>query len=250
MPQMADTDKLFDYYNKHNHGNTILSGLVLNERGYERALDVNCEMICLGVSASETHSMKNTGKSVNDALNSILISAKDALDKKIKIQCSIQSAFGCGFEGKIDEKRIIDIAKIYIDNGIPNISLADTAGHAYPEQVNRIIAEIKTLSPNTEITVHFHNTYGLGIANCYTAINEGAEYIETAFGGLGGCPFTKVAAGNVCTEDLIYSLNKTENPTSIDIKNIIEVAKSAEKFFEKPMQGYVYQLNHQYRKHP
>lgn len=242
MPQMADTDKLFDYYNKHNHGNTILSGLVLNQRGYERALDVNCEMICLGVSASETHSMKNTGKSVNDALNSILISAKDALDKKIKIQCSIQSAFGCGFEGKIDEKRIIDIAKIYIDNGIPNISLADTAGHAYPEQVNRIIAEIKTLSPNTEITVHFHNTYGLGIANCYTAINEGAEYIETAFGGLGGCPFTKVAAGNVCTEDLIYSLNKTENPTSIDIKNIIEVAKSAEKFFEKPMQGYVYQL--------
>jgi hydroxymethylglutaryl-CoA lyase len=241
VPQMADTDKLFKYYAENKPTKpVILSGLVLNKRGYERALDVDCPMICLGVSASETHSMKNTGKSVDDALNTILESALDALDKKRNIQCSIQSAFGCGFEGRIDEEKVYSIARKYIDNAIPNISLADTGGHAHPEQVKRIISTIKEMSPETAITVHFHNTYGVGMANTLTAINEGADYLETAFAGLGGCPFTKVAAGNVCTEDLVHTINRMSQPTEIKINRIIEVAKEAASFFEKPLEGYVY----------
>ncbi len=239
MPQMADTDKLFKHY-EGKSGETILSGLVLNAKGYERALACGCEMICFGVSASETHSMKNTGKTTDDALNTIINSAKLAMSDGKKIQCSIQSAFGCGFEGKIDETRVINIAKRYFDNGITNISLADTAGHAYPEQVKRLISEIKGYNENIAITVHFHNTYGLGLANCYYAIESGAEYLETAFGGLGGCPFTKVAAGNVCTEDLIYSLNRENKLIDCDLDKIIEVTKEAENFFGKTLEGYVY----------
>jgi len=239
MPQMADTDKLFEYF-AGKAGETILSSLVLNSKGYERALACGCDMICFGVSASETHSQKNTGKSTEDALNMIIESAKLAINDGKKVQCSIQSAFGCGFEGKIDEVKVINIAKKYIDNGIKNISLADTAGHAYPEQVTRLIGAIKKYYSDTAITVHFHNTYGLGITNCYYAIEAGAEYIETAFAGLGGCPFTKVAAGNVCTEDLIYSLNRENEIISIDNSKIIEVTKEAEKFFDKTLEGYIY----------
>jgi hydroxymethylglutaryl-CoA lyase len=239
MPQMADTDKLFEHFIGKS-GATILSGLVLNARGYERAVACGCEMICFGVSASETHSMKNTRKTTEEALTTIIESAKQAIDDGKKVQCSIQSAFGCGFEGKIDENRVVDIAKRYVDNGIFNISLADTAGHAYPEQVKRLISKIKEYNENVAITVHFHNTFGLGITNCYYAIESGAEYIETAFGGLGGCPFTKVAAGNVCTEDLIYSLNRENKIIDCDINQIIEVTRKAETFFDKTLEGYIY----------
>jgi len=239
VPQMSDTDLLFKYYNAKNIS-TKFSGLALNEAGYLRALNCGCKMICFGVSASETHSQKNTGKSVNESLESIAKSAKLALSQGMKIQASIQSAFGCGFEGYINENKVIEMSIYYADNGITNISLADTAGHAYPEQVKRIIAKIKSLLPNIDIAVHFHNTYGMGIANCFTAISEGAQYLETAFGGLGGCPFTKVAAGNVCTEDLVHSLNRSEAKTNIDINPIIDVTKSATKYFEKEFQGLVY----------
>lgn len=241
VPQMADTDELFRHYS-NKKTDTVFSGLVLNARGYERALECACPMVCFGVSASETHSLKNTGKSTDDALAQILDSAKQAdRDGKI-IQCSIQSAFGCGFEGKIDEQRVLDIAQKYIDNGIRNISLADTAGHAYPDLIKRMISRIKAMDGNISITVHFHNTYGLGIANCFAAVDSGAEYIETAFAGLGGCPFTKVAAGNVCTEDLVHSLNREQKTVDVDIDKIIEISKQAELFFEKPLEGYVYKV--------
>ncbi len=239
VPQMADSDRLFQFFTSKHH-KTIFSGLILNEKGYERAMLCNVDMICMGVSASNTHSLKNTGMDTEEATKRICELAKTALNAGKYVQCSVQSAFGCGFEGKIDENVVYEIVRKYIENGIKNISLADTAGHAYPEQVKRMMSNIKTAFPESTINVHFHNTYGLGIANCYTAIDEGAEIIETAFGGLGGCPFTKVAAGNVCTEDLIHSLNRENNAYEIDIQKIISVSKEAEILFNKKLEGYVY----------
>ena len=196
-------------------GHAVYSGLVLNEKGLDRALACGVEMVCLGVSASETHSRKNTGMGTAEATERIVATAKKAVEAGRKVQVSVQSAFGCGFEGFVPEERVLDIARAYVDAGLLTIALADTAGHAYPEQVERLYGKLLALHPGIEAACHLHDTYGAGMANIYAALRAGAVSLESSFAGLGGCPFTKVAAGNVATEDLVHTLQRTgSGPTS------------------------------------
>lgn len=242
VPQMADTDKLFNYFNlkEHKPEKTILSGLILNEKGASRALECGVDLVCMGVSASNTHSLKNTGMSREEATTRIINIAKDLMNKGLNVQTSVQSAFGCGFEGYINPDIVIDIVKQYLDAGLRNISLADTAGHAYPSQVEELYGRILEFDKDLQLACHFHNTYGLGLANCYSALRTGVTIVETAFGGLGGCPFTKLSAGNVCTEDFIHSINRENIRSDIKINQIIELTKEAEVFFNKSLPGYIY----------
>ena len=238
VPTMADTDAIFKHYSeKGKPENVVLSGLVLNEKGLERGLACGVDMFCMGVSASETHSKKNTGMSTLEALDRIIATAKNAKSVGKEIQVSVQSAFGCGFEGKIPEERVIGIIEKYLENDIKLISLADTAGHAFPAQVEKLITEIYKLSDDIKLAVHFHDTYGLGIANCYTSYTLGVRYFESAFAGLGGCPFTAKASGNVCTEDLINMFNRMGIRNDIALNGIIDVAKEAETFFNRELPG-------------
>lgn len=242
MPQMADTDELFTELQSRNTKpeNTVLSGLVLNERGLDRAMKCGVDMICFGVSASETHSMKNTGMGVNDAVTRIITMAKQAIADGKKIQVSVQSAFGCGFEGDIKEQNVYSIVEKYIEAGIRNISLADTAGFANPVQVERMYYKVFEMSDDLELACHFHNTYGMGIANCYAAYKAGVQYYEAAFGGLGGCPFTKKAAGNVPTEDLVEMFQNFGLIKHINLPELVELAKSVSTYFDRELPGYVY----------
>jgi hydroxymethylglutaryl-CoA lyase len=239
VPTMADTDKLFEFFSnpENKPEKIILSGLVLNEKGLERGINCGVEMFCMGVSASETHSKKNTGMSTDEALIRIIAMAKNSIESGKKVQVSVQSAFGCGFEGKIPEEKVLNIISKYIESGIKNISLADTAGHAYPEQVESMIIAINKLNASVNITCHFHDTYGLGIANCLTAYNNGITSFESAFAGLGGCPFTAKASGNVCTEDLVNMFIKMNLREDINIEKIIDVSKDAESFFQRELPG-------------
>jgi hydroxymethylglutaryl-CoA lyase len=240
--QMSDTDDLFQsiWESGKKPENTVLSALVLNRKGLERGMKVNVEMFCMGVSASETHSKKNTGKTTEQAIDDIIPMAKDALSEGKKVQVSVQSAFGCGFEGKIDENRVYSIVDKYLNAGLKNISLADTAGHAKPEQVERMFAKIFDMDNSIEAACHFHDTYGYGMANIETAINTGVKYIETAFGGLGGCPFTKSPSGNVPTEDFIYELQQKGYRKDIDINKIIKTANHMANFLIRDLPGKVY----------
>ena len=139
VPQMADTDELFRRLSaRPDAGSGVLSGLVLNEKGLDRALSCGVELVCMGVSASDTHSRKNTGMGTEEATRRILATAKKAVEAGRAVQVSVQSAFGCGFEGPVPEERVLSIVKEYLDAGLRRISLADTAGHAYPEQVERL----------------------------------------------------------------------------------------------------------------
>ena len=244
LPQMADTDEIFAELNTRNDlpKNVKFSALILNEKGLERALKANVEMICMGVSASETHSKKNTGMTTSEALERIIAIAKTAMQEGKEVQVSVQSAFGCGYEGEIPEDRVYRIVERYFSEGIKKISLADTSGYAFPSKVERMFRTIQKMEPNAEFACHFHNTYGLGIVNSYVAIQNGVKYIETAFGGLGGCPFTKQPAGNVCTEDFVYMLQKMGLRKDIDIGKIISVTKYACGFFMKDLPGYVYKV--------
>ncbi|MBK9795738.1 MAG: hydroxymethylglutaryl-CoA lyase [Holophagaceae bacterium] len=239
MPQMADTDELFRILAKETHG-ALLSGLVLNEKGLARALDVGVPLICLGVSASETHSRKNTGMGTEEATGRVIAMALEAKAAGRQVQVSVQSAFGCGFEGAIGEDRVLGIVVAYLEAGLTAISLADTAGHAHPEQVRRYVRRILGLHPGAEVTAHIHDTYGLGMASVYAAMEAGARTIETSFGGLGGCPFTKVAAGNVPTEDLVHGLQRTGQRLDIDLVSLVGVTKDVAKHFGRELPGCVY----------
>ena len=240
--QMSDTDELFQsiWQSGKKKENTILSALVLNRKGLERGMKVNVEMFCMGVSASETHSKKNTGKTSKQALDDIIPIALDALSEGKKVQVSVQSAFGCGFEGKIDENNVYSIVDKYLNVGLRNISLADTAGHAKPEQVERMFSKIFDMDNTIEAACHFHDTYGYGMVNIETAINTGVKYIETAFGGLGGCPFTKLPSGNVPTEDFVYELQQKGYRKDIDINKIIKTANHMANFLVRDLPGKIY----------
>jgi hydroxymethylglutaryl-CoA lyase len=242
VPQMADTDALFKFFAEAGRKpeNVILSGFVLNEKGLERGLTCNVEMFCMGVSASETHSQKNTGMSVNEATERIITTAKLALNANKKVQVSVQSAFGCGFEGHMQQEKVLEIVKRYLDSGLRNISLADTAGHATPEAVEKMFNEIFKLDSSVECTCHFHNTYGLGLANCYTALKVGVKYFESSVAGLGGCPFTKVASGNICTEDFVHYLQRAGQRTDIKLDVLITIARNISEFFQRELPGLVY----------
>ena len=239
VPQMADTDALFRHFAGNKPANVILSGLVLNEKGLERGLACGVEMFCMGVSASETHSLKNTGMTTAEALGRIVPMAKQAMAAGKRIQVSVQSAFGCGFEGPIEQQKVLDIVKSYLSAGIRNISLADTAGHAHPQQVEDLYGAIRELDPDIELACHFHNTYGLGLANCYAALRSGVTYFESAFGGLGGCPFTKLPAGNVSTEDLVHSLQRMGLRKDIKLDVLLNVARQVSAFFNRELPGFI-----------
>lgn len=242
MPQMADTDQLFEEIRniKDLPNDLVLTALVLNEKGLERAIEAKVDKVLMGVSASETHSMKNTKMTVAEATQRIIAMAKDCKQNGRDVQVSVQSAFGCGFEGKIPLERVLSIVEKYLENNLTNISLADTAGHANPNMVKEYFESIKKLDENVELACHFHNTYGMGMVNIQAAIDCGVKYIETSFGGLGGCPFTKVPAGNVATEDLVHYLWRQGYEIDIKLDILIELAKDVENYLGYKLPGYVY----------
>jgi len=242
VPQMADTDQLFAYFMQADRkpAKAILSALVLNEKGLERGLACGVEMFCMGVSASETHSRKNTGMGMSEALDRIIAMAKNAQAAKKQVQVSVQSAFGCGYEGVVPEGRVIEIVGRYRAAGIRNISLADTAGHATPDRVERMFSAIHSLDNEIDCACHFHDTYGLGLANCCAALRTGVKYFESSFAGLGGCPFTAIAGGNVCTEDLVHLLQRMNLRRDMKLDPLIQIAKEASQFFKRDLPGVIY----------
>ncbi len=240
VPQMADTDELVRRLVADRPARGVLSGLVLNERGLERALACGVDLVCLGASASDTHSRKNTGMGTEEATRRIIATAQAALAAGKPVQLSVQSAFGCGFEGDIPEERVLGMVAEYLQAGLSNISLADTAGHAHPSQVERLFGAIAELDAEVEFTCHFHNTYGLGMANVFAALRAGVSVIETSFAGLGGCPFTRVAAGNVATEDVVHALQRQGDRLDIDLHALIDLARHIAGHFARDLPGFVY----------
>ena len=198
-------------------------------------------MFCMGVSASETHSRKNAGMGVGEATERIIAMAREAGAAGKRVQVSVQSAFGCGYEGNVPQERVLGIVRRYCDAGLKNISLADTAGHAVPDQVERMFSAVAASGgADLDMTCHFHNTYGLGLVNAYAALKAGAGTCESSVAGLGGCPFTKIAGGNVCTEDLVHMLRNMGFRRDVKLDRIVGVAQDMAKFFGRELPGTVY----------
>jgi hydroxymethylglutaryl-CoA lyase len=241
VPQMADTDELFRRLSgASSPKGVVLTGLVLNEKGLERGIACGVDYFCMGVSASDTHSRKNTGMTTIDATNRITAMGRQAVAAGKRVQVSVQSAFGCGFEGAIPESRVVDIVGRFVDAGLTTVSLADSSGHADPDQVEAMIGAVRAVGAAIDITCHFHNTFGMGLANVYAAYRAGVRTFEAGFGGLGGCPFVALAAGNVCTEDVVHMFQRWNLRRDIDVAMISEVTKDAAAFFQKALPGTIH----------
>jgi hydroxymethylglutaryl-CoA lyase len=177
---------------------------------------------------------------VAEANRRIVEMARTALAAGQRVQVSVQSAFGCGYEGPVPPERVVAIVASFLDAGLVNLSLADTAGHATPDAVEALYARLLALAPEAQWTCHFHNTYGLALANCYAARRVGVSTFETSVGGLGGCPFTRVAGGNTCTEDLVHAFQRDGLRADIRLAALVEVARSAGRYLGRDLDGSVY----------
>lgn len=242
VPQMADTGDLFRHFAAARPAAVRgkLSALVLNEKGLERGLEAGVAYFCMGVSASETHSRKNTGMGTSEAIERITAMAKQARAAGAVVQLSVQSAFGCGFEGRVPETRVRQIVTRFLHEGFLTISLADTAGHATPQQVRRLYGAILKEAPDAICACHFHDTYGAAMANACAALESGVRSFESAVGGLGGCPFTALAGANLCTEDFVHLLQREGLRQDVDLHALTEVARAAEQFVGRPLPGLVH----------
>ena len=237
VPQMADAEAVCVGVRKKE--GVIYSGLVLNVKGVERAIKSGLNHVAISMSASNTHSRKNANKSIQESLIEFAEMARIAKEGGLTVRGGIQCAFGCRYEGKISEQFVIDLAKQHLDLGIDELSLADSTGMGNPVQMKRIMSQIVPLAGNLPVILHLHDTEGKGIANMIAAIECGVNYFDTAFGGLGGCPFIKGATGNIATEDVVHCLHQMGYETGINNLKMIELAKEIEFFLGRKLPGKV-----------
>ena len=215
VPQMADTDALCEAMPRKP--GVTYTALVLNGSGLDRALAVRLEHLSISISASETHSRKNTNRSVDEARAAITPVIARALSEGVTVRAGIQSALGCGFEGRIDPARVIAIAREFAAIGVQEINIADTAGLANPVQVYDLCRKLQDATgPDVALSLHLHDTRGLGLANMLAGLQAGVRIFDAAMGGLGGCPFVPEATGNIATEDLAFACEEMGLATGID----------------------------------
>mgnify|MGYP001192793601 FL=1 len=242
IPQLADAETILSKVNRSS--DTILAALVPNSRGALRAVEAKLDQIVVFLSASESHNKKNVNRSVDESLQGFREIADIAGKNSIPIQGDIATAFGCPFEGNISPKKLANISKEYKQMGFEGVTLGDTTGMATPVVVTDAINAIRDNVPDFNITLHFHNTRGVGLANVMTGLNEGITDYESCFGGMGGCPFAPNATGNICSEDLIYLLHEMGIETGIDLDRTIGIAKKVESLVGHKLPGQVMRAGH------
>lgn len=215
VPQMADTDALCERLTRKP--GVTYTALVLNGAGLDRALAVGLEHLSISVSASETHSRKNTNRGVEAARSAILPVIERALAAGVTVRAGIQSALGCAYDWRIDADRVVAIARDFARIGAQEINIADTAGLGNPRQVHALCRRLAdALGPGVALSLHLHDTRGLGLANMLAGIEAGVRIFDAALGGLGGCPFVPGATGNIATEDAAFACAEIGLRTGID----------------------------------
>ncbi len=238
VPQMADAEEVMAKVSRVD--GLSLTGLALNLRGVERAIEAGCDEVRYVIVASETFSQKNQGASVEESLKIFENVAGRVTGAGLKISAVIAAAFGCPFEGEIAIGQVATCADRLSAAGANEIVLADTIGCAVPNQIaERIDAVREVVGAGVPLGCHFHNTRNTGIANAAAAVLAGVRLLDSSVGGIGGCPFAPRATGNIATEDLGYLLRNMGYETGIDLDGLIDVAEWTESFFDAPLPGQV-----------
>ncbi|NRB52075.1 MAG: hydroxymethylglutaryl-CoA lyase [Saprospiraceae bacterium] len=240
VPQMADADTLCLQLKKRE--GIVYSGLVLNLKGVERGLAAGLDHLACSISASNTHSQKNARKTLAEAKSAFKEMVKVSQAGSAKVRGGIQCAFGCRYEGKIAEAHVLDMVKHHLDQGIDELALADSTGMANPRQMRDLMGKVVELAKGKPVILHLHNTENKGLANVFAALEAGVKYFDTAFGGLGGCPFIKSATGNIATEDTAHMLHQMGYETGIDIGKLAVISEELQTYLGHELQGQLYKL--------
>ena len=217
----------------------VYSALVPNAKGAERALSCDVDELNLVMSASESHNRSNLNRSTAQSLEGFVEVMRAVKGSRARVNGSVSTAFGCPFEGDVPQERVLGFVERYLELGLHGITLADTTGMAHPRQVAALTAEVLRRFPGAELTLHFHNTRGMGLANVVASLDAGAVRFDASLGGLGGCPFAPGATGNICTEDLVHMLAAMGYETFVDLDELLRVARKLPSIVGHDVPGQV-----------
>jgi len=230
VPQMADAEEVIADTDK---GNAELSGLVLNERGYARFATTTLDRVNCTLAVTETFNLRNGNATLEEAVSRVgaIVAAADR-----PVTITISCAFGCPFEGEVDPGAVAALCERL--EGAGELVLADTIGVATPKRVRRLVERVAILGPR--VGAHLHNTRNTGYASAWAALDGGASVLDASIGGLGGCPFSPHATGNIATEDLVWQLERDGVRTGIDVASLVQISLWLEKVLGRRLEGYLY----------
>jgi len=240
IPQLADGEQVLDRISVPD--DVALSVLIPNERGLENALRrrERFHEVNVFLSASETHNRKNVNRLIEESLTGLERVLGRAREEGLRCEGVISVAFGCPYEGHVAPERVFAIARRLVDAGAQEIGFGDTTGMANPAQVRAFFpAARQALGELPELTAHFHNTRGQGLANVLAALDAGVRSFESSFGELGGCPVPKGATGNIATEDLVSMLHEMGVETGVSLERLLDAASAAQDVLGRPLGSHV-----------
>lgn len=234
VPQMADAEDLWGRV-KRREG-VLYSALVLNERGLDRAIKAGVPFVGIYVSASEAHSRRNSNMSIAEAKTEAVKLLKKAKAAGLIVRAGVMNAFGCAYEGNVPVTRVLKLVRAFLKRGADEICLADSSGLANPLQMEDVLARVRGETGETELSLHLHNTRGMGPANVFAALRQGVAIFDTSLGGLGGCPFIPGARGNIATEDTVLMLQEMKLKTGVDLDRLSRAGLPFETLLGKTFQ--------------
>jgi hydroxymethylglutaryl-CoA lyase len=235
VPQLADAGEVLERARIPEE--VSVSVLIPNQRGLEAALAHRdrIDEVNVFLSASESHNRHNVNRSVSESVAGAEAVFAEAGAAGLRCEGVISTSFGCPYEGDVDPARVLEIAATLAAAGAAEIGFGDTTGMANPVQVREFFERARAQLPGVELTAHFHNTRGQGLANVLAALDAGCESFESSFGELGGCPFPPGATGNIATEDLVSMLHEMGIETGIDLEKLILAAREAQEVLGRPL---------------
>ena len=244
IPQLADAEEVLRRYSRQD--GVAYSVLVPNEKGLERGIALEQEVgkrlfdeVNLFLSASETHNQKNVNRSIEESLAGIERAVARALEESFRCEGVISVSFGCPYEGAVPEERVFEIAGRLAAAGCAEVAFGDTTGMANPRQVQSFFAHARNRLPDVELTAHFHNTRGQGLANVLAALEAGVDSFESSFAELGGCPVPAGATGNIASEDLVSMLHEMGIETGVDLASLLDCAREVQSLLGRSLSGHL-----------
>ena len=232
IPQMIGSDEVLRRVSRHANGEFHV--LVPNERGYEAARAAGAKVIAVFGSASEGFSRANINCSVAESIERFKPVIARARSDGLKVRGYISCVLGCPYDGEVNRKSVVDVAKVLWDLGCYEISLGDTIGVGTPKKARELLRAVASHVPMTNLAMHFHDTYGQALANLYAGMEEGCRVIDSAAGGLGGCPYAPGATGNVATEDVVYMLEGMGVATGVDLAKLLQATNEISRLIGRP----------------